>query len=60
MGRIYVDEEDEEVLAELNQQLDDAGIDYDFDEGGRYLIDADDIDEALRIMDDAGVDAELV
>lgn len=60
MGRIYVNEEDEEVLEELNQQLDDAGIDYDFDEGGRYLIDADDIDEALRIMDDAGVDAELV
>lgn len=60
MGRIYVNEEDEKVLEELNQQLDDAGIDYDFDEGGRYLIDADDIDEALRIMDDAGVDAELV
>lgn len=60
MERIYVDETDDEILEELNEQLDDAGIDYDFDDGGRYLIDEDDAEEALRIMEDAGVDAELV
>ena len=60
MERIYVDVTDDEILEELNEQLDDADIDYDFDDGGRYLIDEDDVEEALRIMEDAGVDAELV
>lgn len=60
MERIYVDVTDDEILEELNEQLDDAGIDYDFDESGRYLIDENDVDETLRIMEDAGVDAELI
>ena len=60
MERIYVDVTDDEILEELNGLLDDAGIDYDFDDGGRYLIDEGDVEETLRIMEDAGVDAELV
>lgn len=60
MGRIYVEETDEELLEEVNQRLDDAGIDYDFDAGDRYIIDEEDVDTALAIMEDVGVDAELI
>lgn len=60
MERIYVEETDEELLEEVNQRLDDAGIDYDFDADDRYVIDEEDVDEALAIMEEVGVDAELL
>ena len=60
MERIYVRETDEEFLMEINQRLDDAGINYDFDSGDRYMVDEEDVDETLAIMEDVGVDAELI
>lgn len=60
MDRIYVREAETELLEEINDRLDEAGIEYDFDSDNRYMVDEFDTDEALEIMEDIGADAELV
>ena len=60
MDRIYVREAETELLEEINDRLDEAGIEYDFDSDNRYMVDEFDTDEALAIMEDVGADAELI
>ena len=60
MERICVYEDDTATLERVNDLLDAAGIDYDFDDGDRYIIQSEDVDEALNIMEEVGVDADLV
>lgn len=60
MDRIYVREAETELLEEINDRLEEAGIEYDFDGNNRYMVDEFDTDEALEIMEDIGADAELV
>ena len=45
---------------EINMALDDAGIRYDIDSGGRYLINDDNIDTAIDIMEDLGAYTERI
>ena len=44
MDRIYVREAETELLEEINDRLDEAGIEYDFDSDNRYMVDEFDTD----------------
>lgn len=52
--------EEDWLLNEINMALDDAGIDYDIDGGGRYLINDDNIDTAIDIMENLGAYTECI
>lgn len=60
MNRIYIQNEEDWLLNEINMALDDAGIDYDIDGGGRYLINDDNIDTAIDIMENLGAYTECI
>lgn len=60
MNRIHIRNEEDWLLNEINMALDDAGIHYDIDSGGRYLIDDDNIDTAIDIMEDLGAYTERI
>lgn len=60
MNRIHIRNEEDWLLNEINMALDDAGIRYDIDSGGRYLIDDDNIDTAIDIMEDLGAYTERI
>lgn len=60
MNRIHIRNEEDWLLNEINMALDDAGIRYDIDSGGRYLINDDNIDTAIDIMEDLGAYTERI
>lgn len=60
MNRIYIQNEEDWLLNEINMALDDAGIDYDIDGGSRYLINDDNIDTAIDIMENLGAYTECI
>lgn len=60
MNRIHIRNEEDWLLNEINMTLDGAGIRYDIDSGGRYLIDDDNIDTAIDIMEDLGAYTERI
>lgn len=51
---------DNETLAEINNALDNAGIDYEFDSFDRYLIDDEDAEDAITIMESLGADTDII
>ncbi len=51
---------DNETLAEINDALDNAGIDYEFDSFDRYLIDNEDAEDAITIMESLGADTDII
>lgn len=60
MTRLYVTNGDEDLFNEINNALEDAFLEYDIDEGGRYLVDEDDVDEIIDIMESLGADVEII
>lgn len=52
--------EDEETLEALNEALEEAGVDYDFDSGDRYMIDDDYAQEFENVCDELGVDYDEI
>lgn len=60
MTRLYVTNGDEDLFNEINNALDDAFLEYDIDDGGRYLVDEDDVDEIIEIMESLGADVEII
>lgn len=60
MTRIYVTQSDENLFSEINNALDDAFFEYDIEDGGRYLVDDDDVNEIIDIMESLGADIEII
>lgn len=60
MTRLYVTNGDEDLFNEINNTLEDAFLEYDIDDGGRYLVDEDDVDEIIEIMESLGADVEII
>lgn len=60
MTRIYVTHNDENLFNEINNALDDAFLEYDIEDGGRYLVDDDDVNEIIDIMESLGADIEII
>ena len=60
MTRLYVTNGDEDLFNEINNALEDALLEYDIDDGGRYLVDEDDVDEIIEIMESLGADVEII
>lgn len=60
MTRLYVTNGDEDLFNEINNALEDAFLEYDIDNGGRYLVDEDDVDEIIEIMESLGADVEII
>ena len=60
MTRIYVTQSDENLFSEINNALDAAFLEYDIEDGGRYLVDDDDVNEIIDIMESLGADIEII
>lgn len=60
MTRIYVTHSDEDLFNEINNALDDAFLEYDIDDGGRYLVDDDDVNEIIDIIESLDADIEII
>lgn len=60
MTRLYITNGDEDLFNEINNALEDAFLEYDIDNGGRYLVDEDDVDEIIEIMESLGADVEII
>lgn len=60
MIRIYISTPDIETLHDIKDQLEDAGIDYEYDSGDRLIVDNEDVDTAIEIIEDCGGDPEII
>ena len=60
MARIYISVHDIEILHDIEEQLEDAGIDYEYDSGERLIVDNADVDIAIEIIEDCGGDPEII
>lgn len=60
MTRLYIVNGSKDLFNEINNALDDAFLEYDIDEGGRYLVDENDADEIINIMESLGADVEII
>lgn len=60
MTRLYVTNGDEDLFNEINNALENAFLEYDIDDGGRYLVDEDDVDEIIEIIESLGADVEII
>ena len=60
MIRIYISTPDIERLQDIENRLEDAGIDYEYDSGKRLIVDNEDVDTAIEIIQDCGGDPEII
>lgn len=60
MVRIYASVPDIETLHDIENQLENAGIDYEYDSGERLIVDDEDVDMAIEIIEDCGGDPEII
>ena len=60
MVRIYISTPDIEILHDIEDRLEDAGIDYKYDSGERLIVDNEDVDTAIEIIEDCGGDPEII
>lgn len=60
MIRIYISTPDIEILHDIEDRLEDAGIDYEYDSGERLIVDNEDVDIAIEIIEDCGGDPEII
>lgn len=56
----YLINADDDELEELNAALDEAGIDWELDNGDRYIIDEDNAVEFEEVLDNLGIDYDEV
>lgn len=60
MTRIYLSVYDIEILHDIEDRLEDAGIDYEYDGGKRLIVDNEDVDTAIEIIEDCSGDPEII
>ena len=60
MIRIYISTPDIETLHDIEDRLEDAGIDYEYDSGERLIVDNEDVYTAIEIIEDCGGDPEII
>lgn len=60
MIRIYISTPDIETLHDIEDRLEDVGIDYEYDSGERLIVDNEDVDTAIEIIEDCGGDPEII
>lgn len=60
MTRIFIDVDDAENYEDIESELEAYGINFDYDDGGRMMVDASDADIVMDIIDDFGVKASIV
>lgn len=60
MERLYITNGNQDLFQEINNALDDAFLDYDIDNGGRYLVDENDANKIIDIMESLGTDVEII
>ena len=60
MTRIYLSVYDIETLHDIEDRLEDAGIDYEYDSGERLIVNNADVDTAIEIIEDCGGDPEII
>lgn len=51
MQRIFIENADEKLLRSINDAFEEAGIDYDIDNAGRYMIADNDVNSATEILE---------
>lgn len=60
MTRLYIANGNQDLCQEINNALDNSFLDYDIDNGGRYLVDENDADKIIDIMEPLGADVEII
>ena len=58
MTRIFIDTDDAENYEDI--ELEAYNIDFDYDNGGRMMVDDSDADIVIDIIEDFGVKASIV
>ena len=58
--RIFIDTDDAESYEDIESELEAYDIDFDYDDGGRMMVDDSDADIVMNIIDDLGVKASIV
>ena len=59
MTRIFIDTDDAENYEDIESELEAYNIDFDYDNGGRMMVDSD-ADIVMDIIEDFGVKASIV
>lgn len=57
--RLYIGDDTADA-EEIEMALDDLGVDYDYDEGGRLMIGISDLNEVAEVLDEIGADYEVI
>ena len=60
MTRIFIDTDEAESYEDIESELEAYDIDFDYDDGGRMMVDDSDADIVMNIIDDLGVKASIV
>lgn len=60
MIRLYVANGDKDLFNEINNALDNSFLEYDIDDGNRYLVDENDADKIINIMESLKADVEII
>ena len=59
MFRILINADDEEKQ-NIYDAMDENGIDYDFDDGDRILVDETYLEETTELLDEYGLDYDII
>ena len=54
MTRIFIDTDDAENYEDIEYELEAYNIDFDYDNGGRMMVDDSDADIVMDIIEDFG------
>ena len=60
MTRIFIDTDDAENYEDIESELEAYNVDFDYDNGGRMMVDDSDADIVMDIIEDFGVKAAIV
>lgn len=60
MIRLYIANGDKDLFNEINNALDNSFLEYDIDDGNRYLVDENDADKIINIMESLKADVEII
>ncbi len=55
MQRIFIENADEQLLRNINDAFEESDIDYDIDNGGRYIIADNDVSSATEILENSQI-----
>lgn len=58
--RIRIESNDDDIYEEIEETLDDKGIDYDWDMAGRLMITSDDLDVVEDILSEKHIEYSVI